>query len=419
MAPSSVVLTPTGVTSTQATLRGEVNPDGSPSRAYFEYGETTGYGTSTTPVDVGGGSSPVAVSRQVTGLTPGHLFNYRCVLDTSVVPPPVYGALLPTRMGASSGTVIPVTTLAQLTAARSSANPNDIVRVDAVINGGGAQMFWNPNGSAGAPITLAQSGAGALVNFSQFVITGTYLRILGLPIHGCALANYKITDAANHIEIDGCETYDSAGMGILITASAANWQIWNCDVHDNGSISQGNKDHGIYAAYARPSGACGIFNTKSYHNCAYNIQVYPDDPGLIMSCNVVDDGMVHAESRGGMVVGSNPGSPQTVNVINVGLIATRAARYGVSLYNPGPGNNTYDSIGFDNGLGDFQAGSGMTYTRPLHADPDFVDWDARDYHLNGGSPAIDYIDPARYGYVPPTDIDGTTRVTADAGCYAA
>jgi hypothetical protein len=156
-----------------------------------------------------------------------------------------------------------------------------------------------------------------------------------------------------------------------------------------------------------------------FHNAAYNIQVYPDAPGLILTCNTVDDGMVHAQSRGGIVVGSNPGSPLTVNTINVGMLTTRAAWYGVDLYNPGPGNTTYDAIGFDNSLGDFKSGSGMTYTHCTHADPDYVDWDARDYHLNGGSPAIDYVDPARYGLVPPTDIDGNPRTTADAGAYAA
>jgi uncharacterized repeat protein (TIGR01451 family) len=51
-----------------ATLNGTVNPNGSATQAWFEYGPTTSYGNSTTAQSIGSGSTNVAVSQPVTGL---------------------------------------------------------------------------------------------------------------------------------------------------------------------------------------------------------------------------------------------------------------------------------------------------------------------------------------------------------------
>lgn len=415
MAPTAVTTDPpSSITSTAATLEGVVNPDGVQARAYFEYGPTVAYGFETAHVDVGDGTDPVPVSKRVSSFSPSTSHHYRMVLNNDVIPPSAFGADLPDRLGSSSGSTAHVDTEAEFLEALGDVADGDLLSVDDDIVGSGGDLIVSRAAVAGAPITI--TGAGSISGFQQVYITGAFLRFLTLRVHHNSAANFKLTGGAHDIEIDGCEVDYSGRQGILITANSYNWQLWNNDVHDNGSPANGNLDHGIYGAYAR--GACVIGCNKAYNNCAYNIQIYPDDPNLILTNNTVDDGMVHAQSRGGIVVGSQ-GSPLTINTRNVGMIVTRAAQYGVALYNPGPGNQTYDAIGFDNGFGDFQAGSGMTYTHPLHADPLFVDWDARDYHLQGGSPAIDYVLAARYGLHAPFDIDGNPFVTADAGCYAA
>jgi parallel beta-helix repeat protein len=69
----------TGVTSTGATLNGNVNPEGLATTYQFEYGTTTGYGTTipTTAGSAGSGTSAVSESASPTGLTASTTYHYR------------------------------------------------------------------------------------------------------------------------------------------------------------------------------------------------------------------------------------------------------------------------------------------------------------------------------------------------------
>jgi hypothetical protein len=82
-APPAVSTGPVSdLSSSDATLTGTVTPFGVQSTYYFEYGETTAYG-SREPVDASGiagdGFTARSVSRQVTGLKPGTVYHYRVV----------------------------------------------------------------------------------------------------------------------------------------------------------------------------------------------------------------------------------------------------------------------------------------------------------------------------------------------------
>jgi DNA-binding beta-propeller fold protein YncE len=65
-----------------ATLNGTVNPDGvQVTDCHFDYGTTTAYGLTVpcaqTPAQIGSGSAPVAVSADLSGLTPGVVYHFR------------------------------------------------------------------------------------------------------------------------------------------------------------------------------------------------------------------------------------------------------------------------------------------------------------------------------------------------------
>jgi len=71
------------VTSTGATLNGSVNPNGTETKYFFEYGHTTAYGTKTTETSVGSGGSAVPVSKALTSLEFGTTYHYRIVASNS------------------------------------------------------------------------------------------------------------------------------------------------------------------------------------------------------------------------------------------------------------------------------------------------------------------------------------------------
>jgi hypothetical protein len=78
--PPTVVTSPaSGVSQTQATLNGTVNPNGATiSDCQFQWGTTTDYGNTTACAQtIGSGASPIAASANITGLSPNTTYHYR------------------------------------------------------------------------------------------------------------------------------------------------------------------------------------------------------------------------------------------------------------------------------------------------------------------------------------------------------
>jgi hypothetical protein len=69
----------TEVGSASATLHAPVDPGGSPTSYFFEYGTSTSYGTSTPTVPAGAGSVPVSVLATIGGLQPETTYHFRAV----------------------------------------------------------------------------------------------------------------------------------------------------------------------------------------------------------------------------------------------------------------------------------------------------------------------------------------------------
>jgi hypothetical protein len=81
--PTATTGTATGLTETEATLKGTVNPNGIETKYYFEYGTTESYGSKTAEASDGSGTSSVEVSKAITGLTAGTKYHYRLVATSS------------------------------------------------------------------------------------------------------------------------------------------------------------------------------------------------------------------------------------------------------------------------------------------------------------------------------------------------
>ena len=82
-APMATTEAATAVSYEQATLKGTVNPEGSATSYWFEYGKTEAYGTKipVSPASVGSGTSNVAVSQTVTGFSQSTEYHFRVVAE--------------------------------------------------------------------------------------------------------------------------------------------------------------------------------------------------------------------------------------------------------------------------------------------------------------------------------------------------
>ena len=68
-----------GALTSSVTLSGSVNPGGTDTKSWFEYGTTSTYGSKTPVADAGSGTTAAAVSATVTGLRPNTTYLFRVV----------------------------------------------------------------------------------------------------------------------------------------------------------------------------------------------------------------------------------------------------------------------------------------------------------------------------------------------------
>jgi phosphodiesterase/alkaline phosphatase D-like protein len=185
--PTIVTGTASLITQTSAVLNATVNPnEGAVSDCHFEYGPTTGYGTSV-PCSAlpGSGSSPVKVSASVTGLSPNTTYHFRIVSTnsggTSLGADHTFTAL-PNAPAVVTGAVSSVTpTSATLNA---TVNPNDGGVSDCHFEYGTSTAYGTSApcsslpGSGNSPVAVSASVSGLGANATY------YLRIVATNAGG-------------------------------------------------------------------------------------------------------------------------------------------------------------------------------------------------------------------------------------------
>ncbi|HET9593728.1 MAG TPA: hypothetical protein VFP17_12525 [Solirubrobacterales bacterium] len=85
IAPTVVTGSATGTLGSTATLKGSVNPNGSVTTYFFEYGSTASYGDRIplNPAPAGTGYATLQFTREISGLTPGTTYHFRIVAENS------------------------------------------------------------------------------------------------------------------------------------------------------------------------------------------------------------------------------------------------------------------------------------------------------------------------------------------------
>ncbi len=82
-APSVLTLAASGISTSTAVLNGSVNPNGLLTAAWFEWGTSGSFGSSTASSSLGSGSTAVPTSANLSGLTPGTTYYFRVDAQSS------------------------------------------------------------------------------------------------------------------------------------------------------------------------------------------------------------------------------------------------------------------------------------------------------------------------------------------------
>ena len=81
--PVATTLAANQVTSTNATLNGMLTTGGFASAAWFQFGFTTNYGSSTTPMQLAASDMPLSVSNRIGSLVPAAIYHYQLIVSNS------------------------------------------------------------------------------------------------------------------------------------------------------------------------------------------------------------------------------------------------------------------------------------------------------------------------------------------------
>jgi hypothetical protein len=184
-------------------------------------------------------------------------------------------------------------------------------------------------------------------------------------------------------------------------------------IHHNGKGPERRwRAHGLYCGHCEGG---LVANNVFDHNLAWNLQLYPDTRGLLVTQNTI----VHAGASGIMVGGDGEWASRDVRIVN-NIIAFNAG-WGLQMYTEGGGPRPERTVAirnlfYGNADGALRAAiGGLTTTRSLHAAPRFRG--RNDYRLQAGSPARDR---AVRRWTLPFDYDGHRRPRgrgADLGAF--
>ena len=260
--PQVWTLSATAITTNGATLDGTVNPNGSSTAAWFQWGTTINYGNLTPVTDMGSGTNALALSVPLAGLSPGVTYHFRVAATNT------YGAVYGSDQAfiASAHPVHYVspestnptppyanwaTAATNIQQAVGAAEPNDVVMVTNGFYTGSA-----PNGGTGWPFVDVETPLTLLsVNGPQFTVIdggGTNQCVSltgGASLRGftltngwggvsCTSTNAHLTNCVitgnSQFGVDRCTLYNctlsgNSGSGAWLLHALrlhAEWQLW-------------------------------------------------------------------------------------------------------------------------------------------------------------------------------------------------
>ncbi|MDW8308304.1 MAG: hypothetical protein RMK20_02915, partial [Verrucomicrobiales bacterium] len=231
---------------------GEVNPLGTETWAYFEYGLTPEYGATTTLTNVGSGGEPVELAMRLSGLAPGAVHHYRLVAFNAngtnyganrvflSGTPRLRAAML--QDGRFAVTVSTASNWVYFLQRQTSLNKNAWLTLTNGRGHGGLLTLVDAQPPAGASFYRVLAGPLPLVEsrpasplLDQFVLLSGRVNPLGLPASACfeygATTNYGMRTAPWELSANQGATVISNLLTGLIAEKLYHFRLvaWNAN----------------------------------------------------------------------------------------------------------------------------------------------------------------------------------------------
>lgn len=350
-------------------------------------------------------------------LPPGHWSNAKVIYDrlaaelASAPPRPLFGTALPARLPEANGSIVSVSTLAELQSALPAVAAGTRIQAHGVTYGAGdpTQFSFATRGTRAEPVQLEAYPGEKPVLAKLFKVTGGAFRIRGFQVSknsyptDARLGKAAVPGGGNvgfwvacpDAEIDRCDIYGSTMSGLFVDGDRV--QLWNTRVRNCGTS---HDDHGVYWA----GGAGGLAaNMILDHNACFGFQVQYASSGIVLAnSTLVYNGVSFAGS------GTVQDAPAH-DIVYANVVSAFNGEVGFKSYTAT--SKLIRSLAYGNPQGATYGPFGSVDLLPA-ADPLL---DAAFKPANG-SPCIDAGDPA---YTPPFDFYGRPRVAADLGAVAA
>jgi hypothetical protein len=303
-APSATTGPVTAVGTTTATVSGGVNPNGTATTWYVEYGTSTNYGLKTSSASAGSGTSSISVSATLTGLKAGTTYHYRVVATSTAGTAHGADGVLGT-----SGTSSPPQAV---TGSATSVTPTSAT-LNGTVNPGGRATSWyfdyGTGTSYGKKTGAKDAGSGTSTVAVSAAVTGL---ATGRTYHFRLVAT---SDAGTSRGAD--QTFLASSPPTVTTKAASNVKdssaTLNASVNPNGQDTTVYFDYGTSTSYGTKSGAKSIGSGRS--STGVSIPVAGLLPGVVYHVRVVASN----------ATGTNSGADQTFTTTGQAVVRTGSA----------------------------------------------------------------------------------------------
>jgi hypothetical protein len=303
---------------------------------------------------------------------------------------------------------------------------DDAVYVEHLINNIPSGTGW------GNPFTL-RAGAGYTPTirnndpFTPFsrnvtmwtVIPSSFYSIFeGLKFDGSNISNDSVNIAVSSVRVNDCEFVNTeTESAIYVSNIADDVQLIRLHIHGGDFFTTSNSFGHNHAVYY--TGSNGLIEDCIFHDLpGWGLHMYYSGSAPYPSDNIVQGNLVYdygklCNSAAGILVTSGERNQVRYNVVRDGLALSGNGAIGIDIagsdqevYHNTTYNNSWygifaanstnaiikNNIAYANGTDfEFAGATGLTQSNNLiGTDPLFVDEEARDFHLQAGSPAIDY-----------------------------